>query len=178
MVDVIGKVDSDNPSCPLGSEVRILAFWIFHLSRSGVWGAKGEDFAGGGANGDSSFLEYHSVDGGIERRALNIVFELVLAAFGSASESAPTDLGLGSPRGNPRVAPSSDNTGSDGRGGGFGKGDGLFELVMENGSSFNGFGGIGEESIDPGADDNGEIFSEKNILEPFQSSGLSRAPFH
>ena len=85
-------------------------------------GAKGEDFAGGGANGDSSFLEYHSVDGGIERRALNIEFELVLAAFGGASESAPTDLGLGSPRGNPRVAPCSDNTGSDGRDGGFGKG--------------------------------------------------------
>ena len=149
MVDVIGKVESDDTSCPLGSEVRVLALGIFHLSRSGVWGAKGEDFAGSGANGDSCFLKYHSVDGGIERRALNIVFELVLAAFGGASESAPTDLGLGSPRGNPRVAPSSDNTGSDGWDGGFGKGDGLFELVMENGSPFSGFGGIDEESIGP-----------------------------
>ena len=127
-------------------------------------GAKGEGFAGGGANSDSSFLEYHSVDGGIERRALNIVFELVLAAFGGASESAPTDLGLGSPRGNPRVAPCSDNTGSDGRGGGFGKGDVFFELVMENGSSFSGFGGIGEESVDLGTNDNNEIFGEETVL--------------
>ena len=74
-------MESDNTSCPLGSEVRVLAFGIFHFSGSGVWGAKGEDFAGSGANGDSGFLKHHSVDGSIERRALNIVFELVLTAL-------------------------------------------------------------------------------------------------
>ena len=33
------------------------------------------------------------------------------------------------------------------------------------------------ESVDPGADDNGEIFGEEGILESFSRSGLSGASF-
>ena len=115
----------------------MFSFWVFvRFFGSGVRWAKGEEFAGGGADGYSSFLEYDSVDGCVERRALDVVFELVAAAFGSASEFAATDLGLGSPRGDPSVAPSAEHTGGDDWGGGFINGDGLFELVVEDGSSF------------------------------------------
>ena len=40
------------------------------------------------------FGEYNPVDGGVERWALDVVFELVAAAFGGASEFATTSLGL------------------------------------------------------------------------------------
>ena len=167
----------DNASSPLSAKVGVFVLGGFHLSGSGVWWAKGEDLARGEADGDSRFLEYNSVDGGMERRALDVMFEFVLAAFGSASEFAATDLGLGSPRCDPTIAPCSENTGGDSWGGSFSNGDGLFELVVEDGPSFSGFGGIREESVDPGADDNGEIFGEEDILEPFRRSGLSGASF-
>ena len=113
----------------------------------------------------------------MERRALDVVFEFVPAAFGSASEFAAADLGLGSPRGDPSIAPCSANTGGDSRGGSFSNGDGLFELVVEDGPSFSGFGSIREESVDLGADENGEIFGKEGILEPSRRSGLSGASF-
>ena len=92
------------------------------------------------------------------------MFEFVLTVFGEAAKLAFANLGLGSPRDYPGVAPGSENTGCDSWGNGFGSGNGFSELVVENGPSFCGFGGIGEESVDPGADDNGEIFSEKIIF--------------
>ena len=48
------------------------------------------------------------------------MFEFVLTVFGSAPELASANLGLGSPRGYPRVASGSENAGRDGWGGGFG----------------------------------------------------------
>ena len=104
------------------------------------------------------FLEYNPGDGGVERWALDVVFELVAAAFGGASKFAATNLGLGPPRSDPSVAPGAENTCGAGRGGGLSDGDGLFELVVEDGPSFASFGGIGEESVDPGADDDGDTF--------------------
>lgn len=48
---------------------------------------------------------------------------------------------------------------------------------MENGPSFRCFGSIGEESVDPGANDNGEVFRGKGVFEPFKSASLSGAFF-
>ena len=53
----------------------------------------------------------------------------------------------------------------------------LFELVVEYRSLFAGFIGVREESIDPGTDDNGEIFGEEGGFEPLGRSSLSRAFF-
>ena len=64
--------------------------------------------------------------GGVERRALNVVFGLVAAALGGASKFAATNLGLGSPRGDPRVAPGAEHTSGHGCGGGFSEVYGLF----------------------------------------------------
>ena len=68
--------------------------------------------------------------------ALNVVLEFVAAAFSSESELAATDLGLGSPRGDPRVATGAEHAGGNGWGVGFGEvyGEvyGFFELVVED----------------------------------------------
>ena len=48
---------------------------------------------------------------------------------------------------------------------------------MENGSSFTSFGGVREESIDPGGNNLGEFFREKGVFEPFEGSGLRRSLF-
>ena len=52
--------------------------------------------------------------------APDVVFQFVLTVFRDAAEFAFADLGLGSSRGYPRVAPGSENTGSDGWDRGFG----------------------------------------------------------
>ena len=86
------------------------------LQEFGVRWAKGEKFTGGRANDYSSFLEYHSVDGGNERRALHVVFELVAAALGGASKFAASNVRLGSSSRDPGVAPRAEHTGSNGKG--------------------------------------------------------------
>ena len=86
----------------------------------------------GGANDYFVFLEHNSVYGSVESWALNIVHELVATNLGGASELAATDLGLGSPRRDPRVAPGAEHTGGNGWGGGFGDIYVFFELVAED----------------------------------------------
>ena len=44
---------------------------------------------------------------------------------------------------------------------------------MENGSSFTGFGGIGEELVDSGGDYLSEAFRERGVFEPFSGPRLS-----
>ena len=48
---------------------------------------------------------------------------------------------------------------------------------MEDRSLFARFIGISEESVDPGTNDNIEIFGEEGVLEPLGRSRLSRASF-
>ena len=120
----------------LGPEIGVFVLRVFLLSWSGVRWAEGEELTRGGANDYSGFLEYNSVDGGVERRALNVVFELVAAALGGASKFAATNLGLVSPRGDPRVAPGAEHFSGHGWGGGFSEVDGFFELVVEDGWIF------------------------------------------
>ena len=85
-----------------------------------MWRTEGEELARGGANDNSRFLENNSVYGSVESWALYIVLELVAATLGGASELAAADLGLGSPRRDPRVAPGAEHAGGNGWGGGFG----------------------------------------------------------
>ena len=59
------------------------------------------------------------------------MLELVAAALGGASKLASPDLRLGSSRRDPCVAPRTEHTGSNGRGGGFGEVYGFLELVVE-----------------------------------------------
>ena len=66
MVDIVGEMEPDNTGGPLRPEVGVFLLVVLRLSWSGVWWAKGEKFTGGRANDYSSFLEYHSVDGGNE----------------------------------------------------------------------------------------------------------------
>ena len=68
-------------------------------------------------------MEYNSVDGGNERRALRVMFEIVAAALGGASKFAAPNLRLGSSRSDPSVAPGAEHTGGNGRGGGFSEDD-------------------------------------------------------
>ena len=46
-------------------------------------------------------------------------------------------------------------------------------MVIKNGPSFAGFGGVGEESVDSGGDNLSEAFRKKDVFEPFTASGLS-----
>ena len=78
--------------------------------------AEGEKFTGSWANDYSGFFEYNSVDGGNERRALRVMFEIVAAALGGASKLAAPNLRLGSSRSDPSVAPGTEHAGSDGGG--------------------------------------------------------------
>ena len=48
---------------------------------------------------------------------------------------------------------------------------------MEDGPPFASFSGIREESVDPRADHDGEIFGKEGVLEPFGRSGLSGSFF-
>ena len=68
-------------------------------------------------------MEYKSVDGGSERRALRVMFEIAAAALGGASKFAAPNLRLGSSRSDPSVAPGTEHAGSDGGGGGLGEVD-------------------------------------------------------
>jgi hypothetical protein len=95
-------------------------------------------------------LEYDSVDWGEKRRALDVMLEFVAAALGGATEFASPDLGLGASRRDPRVAPSTEHTGGNGGGGGFGEVDGFLKLVVWNGSFFACFVGVREESVNWG----------------------------
>ena len=131
MVDIVGEMEPDNTGGPLRPEVGAFRFGVLRLSWSGMRWAKGEKFTGGRANDYSGFLEYHSVYGGNERRALHVMFELVAAALGGASKFASPDLRLGSSRRDPCVAPRTEHAGSNSRGGGFGEVDAFFELVVE-----------------------------------------------
>ena len=120
MVDVIGKVESDNTSCPLGSEVRVLAFGVFHLSGSGVRGQKVRISPGVEPMAIPVLGEDNSVYGSVESWAMYVMIELVAATLGGASELASADLRRGSPRRDPRVVPGAEHAGGNGWGGGFG----------------------------------------------------------
>lgn len=80
----------------------------------GVGRTEGEELPRGRPNDYSDLGEYDSVDGGKTRRALYVVLEFVAAALGGATEFASPDLGLGASRRDPRVAPSTKHTGSNG----------------------------------------------------------------
>ena len=131
MVDIVGEVEPDNTSGPQRPEVGAFLLGVLRLSWSGVRWAEGEKFTGGRANDYSTFLEYHSVDGGNGRRAVHVMFELVAAALGGASKFAASNLRLGSSSRDPGVAPGAEHAGSNSRGGGFGGVDVFFELVVE-----------------------------------------------
>ena len=131
LVDIVGEMEPDSTGGPLRPEVGVFLFGVLRLSWSGVRWAKGDKFTRGRANDYSVFLEYHSVDGGNERRALHVMFELVAAALGGASKFAASNLRLGSSSRDPGVAPGAEHAGSNSRGGGFGEVDVFFELVVE-----------------------------------------------
>jgi hypothetical protein len=105
------------------------------------------------------------------------MFELVAAALGCASKFAAPNLRLGTPRHDPRVAPSTEHTGGNGGGGGFGEVDSFLELVVKYGSLFAGFVGVSEESVYSGADRTSEVVGEEGGFEPFRRGRLGR-PFY
>ena len=65
-----------------------------------------------------------------------------------------------------------EDTGGNGRGGGFGDVDGLLQLVVKDGLASGGFVGVGEESSDSGADSASKIAGEGGFAEPLGDGRL------
>ena len=79
---------------------------------------------------------------------------------------------LGASRRNPRVAPSAEHTGGNGRGGGLGDVDVFFELVVQYGLSNAGFVSVSEESANSRANCIGKVVGEEGGFEPFRRGRL------
>ena len=103
------------------------------------------------------------------------MLEFVAAVFGGATESAFSDLRLGASRRNPRVAPRAKHTGGNGRGGGLGDVDILFELVVQYGLTNAGVVSVGEESANSRANCIGEVVGKEGGFEPFRGGRLGRS---
>ena len=117
-------------------------------------------------------MQYQPVDWGEKRLALNVMLEFVAAASRGATKSAFPDLRLGASRRDPRVAPGTEHTSSNGRGGCFGEVDVFFKLVVQNGLFNAGFVSVGEESANPRANCIGKVVGKEGGFEPFRRGRL------
>ena len=172
LVNVVSNVKPDNAGSPLRVVQGAVGPGVRALGVTRVRGAEGEKLSRGGPKNKAGFLEDESIDGGDEGFAVNVVFKLVAVVGLGAAKAATADLGLGASGGDPGVAPCTQNTGSDSRGGGFGNVDSFPQLVVEGRSACRSFIGIGKESADTGADGVGEVVGEGGLAKPFGDGGL------
>ena len=165
-------MEPDDTGGPLRIKGRAISPGVGAFGSSKVRGAEGEEFSRGRTEDKTCLLEDDPVDGGDERLALDVVFELVAAVFLRASKSASAYLGLGAPGGDPSVAPGAEDTGGYRGGSSFSDVNGFLQLVVKDGFASGGFVGVGEESADSWANSVSKIVGEKGFLKPFRYGSL------
>ena len=170
-------MEPDDTGGPLRIKGRAISPGVGAFGTSKLRGAEGEEFSRGRTEDKTCLLEDDPVDGGDERLALDVVFELVAAVFLRASKSASAYLGLGAPGGDPSVAPGAEDTGGYRGGSSFSDVNGFLQLVVKDSPASRGFIGVGEESADSGADGVSKIAGEGGFAEPLGDGSLGGPGF-